>query len=111
MHHMIIHAQEGRHLQALLTYARSLGATRIVFPAREYQSKRAGETRRNIRAVSPGERTTRNIRRGIDEEATVRLPDREWVREVICGDGPVPSGLDPETIAAARRIARRLWGS
>lgn len=36
------------------------------------------------------------------------VPDQ--VREVIDGDGPVPAGLDPESIAAARRIARRLNG-
>ena len=38
-----------------------------------------------------------------------RLP-RERVRELLDGPGEVtaPVGLDPETIAAARRIARRL---
>lgn len=33
---------------------------------------------------------------------------RERVKELIDGNGPVPRGLDPESVAAARRIARHL---
>jgi hypothetical protein len=32
------------------------------------------------------------------------------VRAILNGDAPAPHGIDPETIAAARRIARRLNG-
>jgi hypothetical protein len=32
------------------------------------------------------------------------------VRAIINDDAPAPHGIDPETIAAARRIARRLNG-
>lgn len=34
--------------------------------------------------------------------------DEGLVREVIFGDAPAPPGIDPETIAAARRIAKHL---
>ncbi len=34
--------------------------------------------------------------------------DEGLVREVIFGDAPAPPGLDPEMIAAARRIAKQL---
>ena len=43
----------------------------------------------------------------LEDQRALRLMP-EQVREAVYGDGPVPSGLDPETIAAARRIARRL---
>lgn len=33
---------------------------------------------------------------------------RDRVREIIDGDGPIPCGLDRESIEAARRIARHL---
>jgi hypothetical protein len=49
-----------------------------------------------------------NVRRIDDEGATVRLPSAGYVRSVLFGEDPAPSGLDPEMIAAARRIARRL---
>jgi hypothetical protein len=39
----------------------------------------------------------------------VRLVTEDQVDEVLDG-GPAPTGIDPETIAAARRIARRLNG-
>jgi len=32
----------------------------------------------------------------------------EWVRELIDSDATAPTGLDPESIAAARRIARHF---
>lgn len=68
----------------------------------------------------PGGETTRDLsqmnRAGIWDSAadTQRLAParRGWnaerLAQVIDGDGPVPQGLDPETIAAARRIARAL---
>lgn len=34
--------------------------------------------------------------------------DEGLVRDVIFGDAPAPPGIDPETIAAARRIAKQL---
>jgi hypothetical protein len=49
-----------------------------------------------------------NVRRIDDEGDTVRLPSAGYVRSVLFGEDPAPSGLDPEMIAAARRIARRL---
>jgi len=95
VHHVIIQAHEGTQLRALLDYLRAFGVTRVTFPGREYRSERAG---RNGGHFSEHERDT------------VRLSAWRWeqVRELIDGDGPIPSGLDPESIAAARRIARRL---
>jgi hypothetical protein len=49
-----------------------------------------------------------NVCRIGDEGQTVRLPSARYVRSVIFGDAPAPSGMDPGMIAAARRIARRL---
>lgn len=56
----------------------------------------------------PEAHTARNVRRLGDEGETVRLPSARYVRSVIFGDAPAPSGMDPGMIAAARRIARRL---
>jgi hypothetical protein len=43
-----------------------------------------------------------------------RPPNRPYtndrVREIIEGDGVAPTGLDPATVAAIRRIRRRLQG-
>ena len=56
----------------------------------------------------PKEYPARNVHRIHDEGETVRLPSAGYVRSVIFGDALAPSGMDPEMIAAARRIARRL---
>jgi hypothetical protein len=45
----------------------------------------------------------------VDGFAALRLVTEDQVNEVLDG-APAPTGLDPETIAAARRIARRLNG-
>jgi hypothetical protein len=53
----------------------------------------------------------RNRERFTDGPAAIRadgIDDERLVREVIFGDAPAPPGLDPEMIAAARRIARWL---
>lgn len=57
---------------------------------------------------APEVHTARNVRRIGDEGQTVRLPSARYVRSVIFGDAPAPSGMDPGMIAAARRIAKRL---
>lgn len=50
---------------------------------------------------------------GLVEDATaraaLRLVTEDQVNDILDG-GPAPTGLDPETIAAARRIALRLNG-
>lgn len=46
---------------------------------------------------------------GLAPVATLQLVTEEQVRDALDG-GPVPTGLDPESIAAARRIARQLNG-
>jgi hypothetical protein len=42
------------------------------------------------------------------DEPTVRLPTREEVAAALEGRAEPPCGIDPATIAAARRIARML---
>lgn len=85
---MIIQLAEGTRPRDCLEYLRTLGIVRIVFPAREYGA-------RDWTIV--GEEETRRLDWG---------PAR--VQQLIDGDGPIPHGLDPESVAAARRIARRL---
>jgi hypothetical protein len=46
--------------------------------------------------------------RQIGEERPA-APSARFVHSVIFGDAPAPAGMDSEMIAAARRIARRLW--
>lgn len=95
MHHLIVQLSEGAKPRDLLEYLRAFGITRVVFPAHEY-----GQPSRDAPADNE---STRRLRR----PGTLHWGN-ERVRQVIDGDGPVPHGLDPEAIAAARRIARRL---
>ncbi|MEU7904085.1 hypothetical protein [Actinoplanes sp. NPDC049118] len=46
----------------------------------------------------------------IDPAAHASRYTNDQVREIIEGDGVAPAGLDPATIAAIRRIQRRLRG-
>jgi hypothetical protein len=53
--------------------------------------------------------TACNVRHIGDEGPTATAPSARFVQSVIFGDAPAPAGMDSEMIAAARRIARRLW--
>lgn len=64
MHHVIIQAHEGSAIQTLLDYLRTLGITRVVYPAREYRSERAGRNRGHFR--EPEYETARLYPRGDD---------------------------------------------
>jgi hypothetical protein len=86
----------------------------IVQEATERHYGQAAMRQRNGRvwmsqmAIGPQGHAARNVHRLGDEGETVRLPSAGWVRSVLSGDTPAPSGMDPEMIAAARRIAKRL---
>lgn len=45
MHHVIMQAHDGPHLRDLLEEPQAYGVTRVVFPAQEYKSERAGDVR------------------------------------------------------------------
>lgn len=88
----------------------------VVMQAEEPSPAADGETVRLWPDAEPGaEAPTRDLgavrRRAAGNSRFVsgRLP-RERVRELLDGPGEVtgPMGIDPETIAAARRIARSL---
>ena len=88
MHTVIMQVREGIRVRECLEYLRTLGLVRIIFPPHEYGTP-------DWSAL--GEEETRRLEWGQDR-----------VRELIDGDGPIPHGLDPDAIAAARLIARHL---
>ena len=99
MQHVLIHLPEGVSPRSTLDYLLALGG-RIIFPSHEYGT-------RACYAEEDGPTRQLSYRGPARRRATVSW-GRERVQQVIDGDEPVPHGLDPETVAAARRIARRL---
>ena len=86
MHHVIIAAHDGRQLQQLLDYVRSMGFARVVFPGREYRSERAGKrgNDRSSRYCDYEHETMRLYPRGDDGGLAERfLEQRSQARHII----------------------------
>jgi hypothetical protein len=139
MHTVVMQVQNGTQLRALLDYLQTVGFGRVIFPGRECVGEdtcRLIPIAQETAADRPGSHRPVGQYSGqaapFDESPTVALLDRwrtttkqhngrqigeerpaapsaRFVHSVIFGDAPAPAGMDSEMIAAARRIARRLW--
>lgn len=73
----------------------------------------SGDSKMRMRNSSPDEERTRRLPRNVVPLSRRNAPPVKGmsaaeVRAVLDSDGPAPAGLDPEAIAAARRIAQHL---
>jgi hypothetical protein len=109
MHTVIMQVHNGTQLKAILDYLQTVGIGRVAFPGHEYRSEpetAAPFDESPTVALMEARRAMR-----IPSEAS-RPGNANWsndrVQEIVDGSDPIPSGLDEESVAAARRIARLL---
>jgi hypothetical protein len=94
---------------AYVDWVLAVGQASVVVTMSTIAAYRAGEPvpdPDNTRALRQAWRQ-HNVHRGV---SAPRLSPSQ-VRELVDGNGRMPAGLDPATVAAARRIARRLNGA